>query len=66
MRLDHRVLRPGSRHVVAGLAVAGLALALLPATVTSADVRAAAPAAVSRPPLAGKIVGIDPGHNGLN
>jgi len=65
MRLDHRVLRPGSRYVVAGLAVAGLVLAL-PATVTSADVRAAAPAAVSRPPLAGKIVGIDPGHNGLN
>src|SRR5881296_1737341 len=64
MRLDHRVLRPGSRHVVAGLAVAGLALALLPATVTSADVRRAPPA--SRPPLAGKIVGIDPGHNGLN
>ena len=30
VRLDHRVLRPGSRHVVAGLAVAGLALALLP------------------------------------
>jgi N-acetylmuramoyl-L-alanine amidase len=66
MRLDHRVLRPGSRHVVAGLAVAGLALALLPATVTSADVRAAAPAATARPPLVGKIVGIDPGHNGLN
>jgi N-acetylmuramoyl-L-alanine amidase len=66
MRLDHRVLRPGSRHVVAGLAVAGLALALLPATVTSADVRAAPAPASSRPPLAGKIVGIDPGHNGLN
>ena len=67
MRLDHRVLRPASRHVVAGLAVAGLALALLPTTVTSADVRAAAPArTVARLPLAGKVVGIDPGHNGLN
>ncbi len=62
MGLDHRVFRRG--RVLAGLAAAGLALALMPATVTSADVRAAPPA--SRPPLAGKIVGIDPGHNGLN
>jgi N-acetylmuramoyl-L-alanine amidase len=32
-----------------------------------APVRAQAPAqAVGRPPLAGKVVGIDPGHNGLN
>jgi N-acetylmuramoyl-L-alanine amidase len=66
MRLDHRVLRPGSRHVVAGLAVAGLVLALPPATVTSADVRPAPARTVTRLPLAGKVVGIDPGHNGLN
>jgi N-acetylmuramoyl-L-alanine amidase len=56
----------GSRNVfawlAAGLMAAGLALA--PAAGTSADVRPA-PAA-SRLPLAGKIVGIDPGHNGLN
>jgi N-acetylmuramoyl-L-alanine amidase len=52
--------------LLAALLATGLAAAVLPATVTSADVRAAAPAAVSRPPLAGKIVGIDPGHNGLN
>ena len=52
--------------LLAALLTTGLAAAVLPATVTSADVRAAAPAAVSRLPLAGKIVGIDPGHNGLN
>jgi N-acetylmuramoyl-L-alanine amidase len=68
MGFDRRVLRRGRVGVLAGLAAAGLVLALLPATVTSADVRAApaqAPAA-SRLPLAGQIVGIDPGHNGLN
>jgi N-acetylmuramoyl-L-alanine amidase len=68
MGLDRRVFRRGRRRVLAGLVTAGLAVALPPATVTSADVRAApAPApAASRLPLAGKIVGIDPGHNGLN
>jgi N-acetylmuramoyl-L-alanine amidase len=64
MGFDHRVFRRGRLRVLAGLAAAGLIVALPPATVTSADVRAAP--AVSRPPLAGKIVGIDPGHNGLN
>jgi N-acetylmuramoyl-L-alanine amidase len=64
----------GRRHLLAGLAVTrlaaaglaagGLVLALLPATVTAADVRQAP--AISRPPLAGKVIGIDPGHNGLN
>lgn len=57
----------GSRNVFAGLAglmAAGLALALVPATGTSAGVRQ--PPAASRPPLAGRVVGIDPGHNGLN
>ena len=73
MGLDRRVFRRGRLRVLAGIAAAGLVPALLPATVTSADVKAApgpgpatAPAAASRPPLAGKIVGIDPGHNGLN
>jgi N-acetylmuramoyl-L-alanine amidase len=68
MGLDHRVFRHGGLRVLAGLAAAGVLLALPPATVTSADVKAApAPAqAASRPPLAGKVVGIDPGHNGLN
>ena len=62
----------GSRHVLAwlaaGLAAAALALAL-PAVVTSADIRSApAPAApaAGRLPLSGRVVGIDPGHNGLN
>ena len=64
-------LHRASRRVLAGLAAAGLAVVLLPSTGTSADVRptqAAAPAAreASRLPLAGKVVGIDPGHNGLN
>jgi N-acetylmuramoyl-L-alanine amidase len=65
----------GSRHVLAwlaaGLTAAALAL-VLPTVVTSADIRSApapapAPAQVaSRLPLAGQVVGIDPGHNGLN
>ena len=56
----------GSRNVFGRLA-AGLmaaALVLVPATGISADVRPAPVA--SAPPLAGQIVGIDPGHNGLN
>ena len=60
----------GSRNVFAGLAAGLIAatLALVPATGTSAGTRpapAAAPAA-GRLPLAGRVVGIDPGHNGLN
>jgi len=51
--------------VLAWLAAAGLALALLAGTGTvSASVRRAP--ASGRTPLAGKIIGIDPGHNGLN
>jgi N-acetylmuramoyl-L-alanine amidase len=65
MELDHRTSRPGSRHVLARLAVAGLALALLAATGPAAASVRQAPAP-GRPPLAGKIIGIDPGHNGLN
>ncbi len=69
MEPGHRASGQASRLVLACLAaalvVAGLALALLPATGTvSASVRRApAPGHV---PLAGKIIGIDPGHNGLN
>src|SRR5258707_1287493 len=63
MRQGRRRTRPPP----AGLAAAGLVLALLPAPVPSADIRPAQAApATSRPPLAGTIVGIDPGHNGLN
>ena len=47
------------------LAAAGLVVALLAAPVTAAASPANA-AASGRPPLAGKIIGIDPGHNGLN
>ncbi len=69
MKLDHRAFRPGGRHVLAWLAAAGLALALLaatgtaPGTATGSVRQAPAP---GRTPLAGKIIGIDPGHNGLN
>jgi N-acetylmuramoyl-L-alanine amidase len=64
-------LHRASRRVLAGLAAAGLAVVLLPSTGTSADVRptqaaAAAAREARRLPLAGKVVGIDPGHNGLN
>jgi N-acetylmuramoyl-L-alanine amidase len=63
----------GSRYVLAwlaaGLMAAAVALAVS-ATVTSAHVSSApapAPApAAGRLPLAGQVVGIDPGHNGLN
>jgi N-acetylmuramoyl-L-alanine amidase len=78
MGLLHRVSRRG---VLAGLVAAGLALVLAPATSTSADIRPAparapdqaqvparaqVPAQAASRPLAGKVVGIDPGHNGLN
>jgi N-acetylmuramoyl-L-alanine amidase len=65
----YRASGPSRWLVLALLTVAGLALALLPATGTaSADIKAvpAPAAAASRAPLAGKIIGIDPGHNGLN
>jgi len=65
MELDHRASRPGSRHVLARLAAAGLALALLAATGPAAASVRRAPAP-GRTPLTGKIIGIDPGHNGLN
>jgi N-acetylmuramoyl-L-alanine amidase len=65
MKLDHRASRRGSHHVLAGLAAAGLALALLATAGTAAAGVGQAPAP-GRAPLAGKIIGIDPGHNGLN
>jgi N-acetylmuramoyl-L-alanine amidase len=65
MELDHRASRRGSHHVLAGLAAAGLALALLAAAGTAAAGVGQAPEP-GRAPLAGKIIGIDPGHNGLN
>jgi len=61
----YRASGPSRWLVLALLIAAGLALALLPATGTAAADIKAAPAP-SRAPLAGKIIGIDPGHNGLN
>src|SRR5258708_2799599 len=65
MELDHRAARRGSRHVLARLAAAGLALALLAATGTALATTSRTTAS-GREPLAGRIIGIDPGHNGLN
>jgi N-acetylmuramoyl-L-alanine amidase len=65
MELDHRASRRGRRHVLAWLAAWGLALALLATTGTAAAGASPAPAS-GREPLAGEIIGIDPGHNGLN
>src|SRR5258708_27807260 len=65
MDLDHRAARRGSRHVLARLAAAGLALALLAATGTALATTSRTTAS-GREPLAGRIIGIDPGHNGLN
>jgi N-acetylmuramoyl-L-alanine amidase len=65
MKLDQRATRPGSRHILAGFAAAGLALSLLAATGTASASSTRAPE-LGREPLAGKIIGIDPGHNGLN
>jgi N-acetylmuramoyl-L-alanine amidase len=63
-----KLVRIGSSQscrVVACLAAAGLAFALTAAgSAASASVRHAS--AATGKPLAGKIIGIDPGHNGLN
>ena len=55
------------RHSLSGIAAAGVALALLTGTsVAAASASTARSATADRRPLAGKIIGIDPGHNGLN
>jgi N-acetylmuramoyl-L-alanine amidase len=65
MEPDRHASRRGRRHIRAWLAAEALALALLATAGTTA--LAAGPAvASSRGPLTGKIIGIDPGHNGLN
>jgi N-acetylmuramoyl-L-alanine amidase len=65
MGSDRRAARLAGRHVLAWLAAPGLALVLLAATGTAVASGERAPAP-GRAPLAGKIIGIDPGHNGLN
>ena len=65
MERNHRASRPGSRLVLAWLAAAGLTLALLAATGAVSAGAMQAPAPGSKP-LAGRTIGIDPGHNGLN
>src|ERR1700733_13154221 len=63
-----KLIRPGTRYsgrAVACVAAGGLALAPMAAgSAASASVRHVS--AASGKPLAGKIIGIDPGHNGLN
>jgi len=66
MGLDCRAARQASRHVLIWLAAAGLVLTLLAATGTSVADAGRSRAPGHAPPLAGKIIGIDPGHNGLN
>jgi N-acetylmuramoyl-L-alanine amidase len=65
MHGDHRASRPRSRRVLARLAAAAVALALL-GTAGAASASATSTEAAGRKVLAGKVVGIDPGHNGLN
>jgi N-acetylmuramoyl-L-alanine amidase len=60
MHPDHRASR-----VLAPLAAAGVALALLTGT-SAASASSTRALAAGRKPLAGRIIGIDPGHNGLN
>src|SRR5271166_1571035 len=75
MRLDHDAIRRGSGRVAVLVATAGVALGLLSATgigLAGAGVASVASpshglaSGASAKPLAGKIIGIDPGHNGLN
>jgi len=53
------------RTVVVALAAGGLALAVVLVAIASSG-STGARAAVQIRPLAGKVIGIDPGHNGLN
>jgi N-acetylmuramoyl-L-alanine amidase len=62
MHPDRRAFRPGRPRIPALLAAAAVVLALL----APAGTAAASSVAAGRGPLAGKIIGIDPGHNGLN
>ena len=66
--LGRRAARRGGGRVVALTASACLVLGLMCVTGTglAATARESAPQASSAKPLAGKIVGIDPGHNGRN
>jgi N-acetylmuramoyl-L-alanine amidase len=55
------------RRTLSGIAAAGVALALLTGTIAAAaSAGTARSEAAGRKPLAGKIIGIDPGHNGRN
>jgi N-acetylmuramoyl-L-alanine amidase len=64
MHPDHRASRPGRRLIQVLLAAAVVVLALLaPPGTAGASTRVLA---AVRKPLAGRIIGIDPGHNGLN
>ena len=65
MHPDHRASRPGRRRVLARLTGAACALALL-ATASAASASTTRTEATGLKPLTGKIIGIDPGHNGLN
>jgi N-acetylmuramoyl-L-alanine amidase len=65
MHVDHRASRPGMRRALARLVTAGVTLALLAGT-SAASASTARAETAGRKPLAGKIIGIDPGHNGLN
>ena len=60
-------MHPGHRvsRILAQLAAAGVALALLTGT-SPASAGSTRAVAAGRRPLAGRIIGIDPGHNGLN
>jgi N-acetylmuramoyl-L-alanine amidase len=66
MQLDHPAVRRGSGRFAALLALAGLALGLVAVTSTGLAAAGNARASTDSGPLAGKIIGIDPGHNGLN
>jgi N-acetylmuramoyl-L-alanine amidase len=68
LELDCRAFRRGSGRVVALTATACLVFGLIGLTGTglAAAARGSASQPSSAKPLAGKIVGIDPGHNGRN
>ena len=65
MQVDQPAARRGGHNLLAWLAAAGLALASLAAAGTASASNTRTDATGGKP-LAGKIIGIDPGHNGLN